>query len=278
MRLVLAALAAVILMSSALSAQTLDRIKETGEIRFGYRTDAAPLSFQKDGLPQGYTPTVCFALAKMIGAQLGMNDIEAVFVPVTTENRFDEVAAGNIDLLCGAATITLSRSEIVDFSIPVYVDGTTVALKSDGPESLEGLAGKKIGVRSATTTQQALENSLNAAGVEAEVIQFIDHPSGMAALEGDVITAYFADQSILMVLLANLENQTDFKVLDQILTVEKQGLALRRGDSDFRLAVDRALSELYAEGTMQQAFRKTIPGAAPGLAMRAMYLIAPTLP
>ncbi|MEM1075400.1 MAG: amino acid ABC transporter substrate-binding protein [Pseudomonadota bacterium] len=278
MRIFSTVLALCLLTATDLSAQTLDRIKETGEIRFGYRTDAEPLSYQSENRPQGYTPKVCFAMAPLIGAQLGMDDMDIVFTPVTTEDRFDQVASGTIDVLCGAASVTLTRREKVDFSIPVFVDGTTVALRADGPESLQGLAGEKVGVRSGTTTLEALTNSLSAEGIDAEVIQFDDHPSGIAALEGGVITAYFADQSIIMSMVMSNENAADFKVFDQILTIEKHGLALPRGDSDFRLAVDRALSQLYQDGSMQQAFEESIPAADPGLAIRAMFLLAPTLP
>ena len=207
-----------------------------------------------------------------------MTDIEVIFRSVDTEDRFERVASGEIDLLCGASTITLSRQEIVDFSIPVYVDGATVALKADGPETLAGLAGMKIGVRSGTTTLEALQNSLAAQNIEAEVIQFADHPSAMAALDGDAIQAYFADQSILMNLIMQKPDATDYKVLEEILTVEKHGLAMRRGDSDFRLAVDRGLSELFDSGAIRNTFEQTVPGATAGFALESMFLLSPTLP
>lgn len=273
----LAFLTALIL-PAVLPAQTLERIKEKGEIVFGFRTDAAPLSYVADQQPKGYAPAVCFELAGFIALQLEMEDMEVIFQSVDTENRFDAVASGQVDLLCGAATITLSRRELVDFSIPVYVDGTTVAMQVDGPETLAGLAGMKIGVRSGTTTLEALENSLAADGIDAEVVQFADHPSGMAALSGDAVQAYFADQSILMTLVVGQDKPDDFKVLKEILTLEKHGLAMAKGDDAFRLAVDRGLSELYNNGAMRKIFSETIPSAEPGFALEAMYLLAPTLP
>ena len=278
MRFILPALAAVLLLPAMAPAQTLEKIKTSGELIIGFRSDAAPLSYLADDRPQGYAPTVCFALASKIGAQLEMTDMEAIFVPVTTEDRFEKVATGEVDLLCGAATITLSRREMVDFSVPIYVDGATVALKKDGPQTLDGLGGQKIGVRSGTTTLEALQNSLTAANIAAEVIQFDDHPSGMAALKGDIIQAYFADQSILMNMILQEESKDDFKVLEQILTVEKHGLAMARGDTEFRLAVDRGLAELFQDGTMRSAFQETIAGAEPGFALEAMFLLSPTLP
>ena len=277
MRILLSAILSFFALFTVTEAQTLERIKATGELRVGYRTDAAPLSYEKDGQPQGYTPIVCFALAPLIGQQLGMTDMEVVFVPVDTKNRFEMVASGQIDLLCGAATITLKRRELVDFSIPVYVDGTAVALRREAPDTLEQLSGSKIGVRSGTTTFEALENTLTAENIEAEIVTFASHPDGMAALENNEVQAYFADQSILMDMVMNSNKQDKLKIFGGILTVEKHGLAMVRGDSDFRLAVDRALSELYVNGSMEKAFRKAMPEAEPGGALEALYLIAPTI-
>ena len=67
-------------------------------------------------------------------------------------------------------------------------------------------------------------------------------------------------------------------VSENTLTVEKHGLALPRGDSDFRLAVDRAVSELYASGRMAAFFEEAFPGATPGVALRALFLLGPDCP
>lgn len=153
-----------------------------------------------------------------------------------------------------------------------------MALKANGPETPSGLAGQKTGVRSATTTLDALPNSLAARNIDAEVIQFDNHPAGMAALQSDAITAYFTDQSILMTMVLGRETPQDSKVMQEFLTVEKQGLAMARGDTAFRLAVDRGLSELFLGGTMRRILEETIPGARTGLALEAMFLLSPTVP
>lgn len=279
MRSFLLILIAALIMPLAVQAQTLERIKSSGEIKFGYRTDAAPLSFENDaGRPQGYSPIVCFALAERLGAQLGMETLDVVFQRVDTENRFDKVASGEIDLLCGAATITLSRRETVDFSVPTYVDGTTVLLQRDGVTTLQELSGKKVGVRENTTTAEALNNSLAADGIDAEVITYDDHADAMTAMEDREIDGYFADQSILINLFLASEKRDQFKIFEGILTIEKHGFAMARGDNDFRLAIDSALSELFLDGSMAQAFEKALPGAQAGGALESLFLLSPTLP
>ncbi|WP_170458698.1 amino acid ABC transporter substrate-binding protein [Ruegeria arenilitoris] len=278
MRLLALTLSAALLVSGA-AAQTIDRIKETREIRFGFRTDAAPLSFINDQeRPDGLSVMVCDQVARAIASRLGADDLTAQFIPVQSDTRFDMVASGQIDLLCGAATITLSRRETVDFSIPIFVDGTSVLLPIDAETTMASLSGKKVGMRSSTTTEEAVFNSFGSAGIEAKLVRFASHPDGIKALRDGEIDAYFADQSILLVnyLAAGLKD--DFKISQEILTIEKQGLALARGDDDFRLMVDEILSQMYAQGTMEEIFRAALPGIEPSEALKALYVIAPTLP
>jgi polar amino acid transport system substrate-binding protein/glutamate/aspartate transport system substrate-binding protein len=261
------------------TAQTLERIKQTGELKLGFRTDAAPMSFADvNGAPAGYSPLVCAGVAQAIANKLKMNDLAANFVPVDATNRFEMVASGEIDLLCGAATITLSRREIVDFSAPIYVDGTAVLLPKDASDDIRELVGKRVGVRLGTTTLNALENTMEKAGVSAEVFKFADHKDGLAAMQNNEIDAYFADQSILFYLAFSDEAKDMFKVTSNILTIEKQGLAMARGDADFRLLVDTTISEMFENGTMEDLFQRALPGATPGLGIQAMNIMSPTTP
>jgi len=108
-------LLATALLALPASAQTLERIKESGELKLGYRADAAPLSFtDEDGQPAGYSVLLCAGVAQAIANKLQMTDLLATFHAVDATDRFDKVASGEVDLLCGAATITLSRRELVD--------------------------------------------------------------------------------------------------------------------------------------------------------------------
>lgn len=260
-------------------AQTLERIKETNVLNLGYRVDAPPLSYAaSDGQPAGYSPLICFSLAQAVANKLELADLEVVFVAVDTTNRFEKVASGEIDLLCGAATITLGRREIVDFSVPTFVDGAAVLLPKSAGNGLADLAGKKVGVRADTTTERGLATSFETAGIDATTEIFADHDAGLEALKSGEIDAYFADQSILMYNFFSKDMRDDFQFPQQLLTLEKQGLALAKGDSDFRLLVDTALSEMFSDGTIQKYFSEAFPGAEPGQGTQSMYLLSPTLP
>ena len=271
--------AAATLSGTADAAGVLDRIKETGELRLGVREDAAPLSYTDNaGQPTGYSVMICNAVASRIGKAAGRDDLKITYVTVGTDDRFQAVVDGRADLLCGADTITLSRREQVDFSIPTFVDGAAVLLRKGSDPTFDALAGKKVGVRAGTTTEEVLRGTLTAKQMDADVVTFDTHPEGLAALEDHQIDAYFGDQSILFHLLFNSKERESLAISDNTMTVEVQGLALPRGDSDFRLAVDRAISELYRSGEMMRFFEASLPGASPGIALKSMFLISPVMP
>src|SRR5688572_28385888 len=101
---------------------TLEKIARTGEFVMGYRADSSPLSYENaNGQPSGYSVDLCRRIAGGIKAHFSGEDIEAKFVRVTSDERISAVVDGKIDIECGATTITLSRQEKVDFSLPTFV-------------------------------------------------------------------------------------------------------------------------------------------------------------
>jgi polar amino acid transport system substrate-binding protein/glutamate/aspartate transport system substrate-binding protein len=169
----------------------------------------------------------------------------------------------------------LKRRERVDFSVPTFIDGAGVLLRNDGPPTFGDLGGQKVGVLGATTTEVALENTLQRQGVEAEVVVVGSHEDGLAKLEAGEITAYFADQAILIFLLSGSQAADDLKLGEGQFTLEPYALAMTRGDDDFRLAVDRSLSRLYRSGEVERIFKNSFgANASQSDLLRALYLVS----
>jgi polar amino acid transport system substrate-binding protein/glutamate/aspartate transport system substrate-binding protein len=257
----------------------IERIRETGEIVLGVRRDARPHSYlDAQGNPAGYTVEVCADVVGRLRAQLGLTQLRMRFEPVDATDRFQAVADGRVDLLCGAATITLSRREIVDFSIPTFADGASVLTLEGASEDFTALDGKRIGVRTGTTTEKALGASLGRFGMEAELHPISDHAEGLMAVETGAIDAYFGDQTILFALMETSAMKDRLVVAGNTLTLELHGLALPLGDHGFRLEVDRALSQLYQKGRMAEIFETVFPNAEPGESIRYIHTFAPVTP
>jgi ABC-type amino acid transport substrate-binding protein len=271
-----ASIAALLITIGIASAGTLDRIGQEKSIRIAYREDAPPFSYKdKIGEPAGFMVDLCRAVAKHLADQRSLPSLNVVYVPVTASDRFEAISQQKADLLCEPTSETLSRREQVDFSIPTFLDGASLMVRADGPKNLRDLAGKKVGVLAGTTTEEALRNTLKEAGIAGDVVAAKTHDEGLAMLDDGKISAYFGDRSILLFLIKQSQAPDKLRLADDYLSVEPYALALPRGDSDFRLAVDRALSHVYRSGEIVSIFQRTFGGKAePSQILRTLYVIS----
>lgn len=239
---------------------TLDKIARTGEFLIGYRADSSPLSYENSkGEPSGYSVDLCRRIAAGIKAHFGDKDIEAKFVRITSDERISAVVSGKIDIECGSTTITLSRQERVDFSLPTFVTGATVlSLASSGIQSMSDLSGKKIGVVKDTTTHAKLESHLKEDLIDAEVVIVADRTQGMTYLNRGGIDALASDQIVLIGQIIEALNPNQYSLMNDIFSYEPYGFVVRRNDADFRLVVNRALSQVYRSGQHVDIFYKWI--------------------
>jgi ABC-type amino acid transport substrate-binding protein len=249
--------AAMIALSGAVQAETIDRLRQDNTIRIAYRRDAPPFSYRNgEEKPTGFIVELCQAVVKRLSQQVNIPSLNVIYVPVTGANRFDVISQGKADLLCEATTVTMSRRKLIDFSIDTFVDGAGLLTRADGPKNLRAMEGQAIGVLAGTTTEQALRSTLTAAGINANVIPAATHAEGLAMLDSGKVSAYFADRSILWVLQANSKAPGNLRLADEYLTIEPYALGLPKGDEDFRFEVDRALSGIYRSGEIAQILRR----------------------
>jgi len=274
--LVSTSIAALLITIGVASAGTLDRIGQEKSIRIAYREDAPPFSYKdKIGEPSGFMVDLCRAVAKHLADQRSLASLNVVYVPVTGADRFEAITQQKADLLCEPTSATLSRREQVDFSVPTFLDGASLMVRTDGPKNLRDLAGGKIGVLAGTTTEESLRNSLKDAGIAGDIVAAKTHGEGLAMLDEGKVSAYFADRSILLFLIKESKAPEKLRLADDYLSVEPYALALPRGDSDFRLAVDRALSHIYRSGEIGTIFQRTFGGKAePSQILRTLYVIS----
>jgi len=262
------------------SAPTLDRIKSTGAMVFGYRAGAAPFSFaDRDGRARGYSVELCEAVARTVQKQLGLPALKIEWKPVDASTRLDAVERGDVDAVCGTTTVTLTRMEKVDFSVPIYVDGGGVlTLPSARIARLVDLKGKRIAVIAGTTTEQALVRQLNVLEAPATLVPVKDGAEGLAALLAGKADGYAGDRVVLAGLKQRSADPRGLVFVDGDFSFEPYALVVRRDDPDFRLAVNRALVGLYRDGGIDPIFQRWLGHLGrPGPLLHAMFYLN-TLP
>jgi putrescine:ornithine antiporter len=259
------------------TATTLERVKANGTLKLGYRTDARPFSFKDgSGNPAGYSVDLCNAVAEAVKAKAGVADLKVEWVPVSVDQQLQAVEQHQVDALCAAVTVTLSRREQVDFSLPIFPGGVGVVVRADAPKRLQNILNGEAGQYTPTWRAVALnilreqaftvvpgttaEQWIKQRGQEFEV-QFAVTPAssyeaGIQAVLDRKASAFFAERAILLDAVKSNKSAKDLTVLDRQYTYERLALPIQKGDDEFRLLVDRSLSKEFESAGYRGTYAK----------------------
>lgn len=127
---------------------------------------------------QGFDVDVAIAIGDALG-------VETCFATP----GWDLLTAGNWadkwDMSVGSMTITTSRQQVLDFSVPYYYTPAKVAVAADsGFDSLESLAGQALCAGVSTTYEAWLNNDVEALGLPASSI-YASVPAGVVVVPLD---------------------------------------------------------------------------------------------
>jgi ABC-type amino acid transport substrate-binding protein len=256
---------------------TLDRIKATKTILLGYRDSSVPFSFvDRSQAPAGYSVDLCQRVVEELRRDLKLPELQPKWVPVTVENRQSAVIAGTVDLECGSTTNTLSRQEQVDFSLTTFITGASLVARS-GANVGSDLSSVRIAIIPGTTTDAIIKDAMarSAAGASrTQLLAVNDHAEGLAAVASGTADVYATDRAILIGLILAAPEPQRFALLDRYFSYEPYALMMRRGDPDFRLAVNRALARMYRTGQVLEIYGKWFGSWGPPSAVTvALYAI-----
>jgi glutamate/aspartate transport system substrate-binding protein len=282
-RTVSLALALLLAAGAAHSQSTASRLKNiaaTKTITIAYRADATPFSFTDEKKQiGGFSIDVCKRVVASIERQLKIQGLQVKWHPVTVQNRFDAVAKGQADMECGSSTVTLSRLKQVDFSSYIYVESTGVLTKAaSGLRRFSELSDRKIAVLAGTTNERVVRAQLQRRLLSATVVPFKTREEAFGALEDGKVDAFAGDKMLLIGAASKAADQKSLYLMADELSFEPYGIVLPRGDSDFRLAVNTGLSQLYDSNEIQQIFGRWFAAFGdPGPITKIMYILG-TIP
>ena len=255
---------------------TLARIKSAKQITVAFSGDSLPFSFVDDKRqPAGYSIDLCKRVIAQLGRAVGTPDLKVNWVVGTVSERLAMVASGKADLDCANTTATQTRMREVDFSSLIFLDGGGLMVKA-GPsiQKFGDLAGKNIGVIAGTTTEARLEGMLKQRLVNAKVTKVKDGNEGMAMLESGSLDAFASDKVKLVGLAAQAKDPKALALLPDDISIEPLAFALPRGDSSFRLEVNRALTQVYISPEIETIFNQWLgPLGRPSGLLSAMYVL-----
>jgi polar amino acid transport system substrate-binding protein len=110
-------------------------------------------------------------------------------------------------------------------------------------------------VVSGTTAENTLRSRLNTFQIDAKVVSVADYRTALQQLRDGKVDVVFGDRAVILGAIDEA-SQHNFVILDRRLTNEAYSLAVPRNDDDFRLLVDRALSQTYVTNGFRTLYTK----------------------
>jgi polar amino acid transport system substrate-binding protein len=223
--------------------EVLERVKRTGELVAGTRTDAMPFAYRDaDDRWQGYSIDLLERVRSQMQQHL-QRPVELKLVPVDSTNRMNMVMAGSVDLVCGATSYSRRRELDVNFSVGYFVTGTQLLINTRSQLGAEF----HIGVVAGTTNQSVMAKLFPI----AQFSQFENRGNGLAALQRGQIDGLASDGILLQAMRQALpeSERLNYQIFpaQQSYDQEKYACILPEGQPEFRKTVNAALMRFMQE-------------------------------
>lgn len=228
-----------ILNSSKSSQQTLSRlniVKRRGSLVCGIGGELPGFSYvDSNGSYAGIDVDICRAIA----AALFDDPRKVIFRQLSTEERFDVLKSGEIDLLSRNTTQTLSRDTDgdLDFTPPIFYDNQGImvnrASKISNLNTIADLKDKSICVAEKTTSYDNLTEYMNLRKIKYTPLTSVDRDSLYSSYERNLCQAITGDISQLVARRTMFANPQEHQILPQIISQEPLAPVVRHQDSQW---------------------------------------------
>ena len=191
-------------------------------------------------------------LAKEVASRLG---VKFKAQPIQWDAKEQELNTGKIDCIWNGFTITKERQEALSFT-KAYLDNEQVVVvkANSGITKLADLKGKKVGLQSGSSAQEAVDDTPSFKSSVKEVVMFKDNLMALNDLEigqvdGVVMDSIVANYSITA-------TKKPFAVVSEALATEEYGIGFRKSDVKLRDKVQQILEEMQKDGTVTAISKK----------------------
>ncbi len=219
---------------------------EAGKLVVATSPDYPPFENLVDGEMVGFEIDLAKALAEKLGLTIEFKQLQ--FDAIVTA----VAAGGQCDVGISGFSITPERLAEVDFSDSYYVDDLGVAVMKDSGITAENVdemlsaEGVKIAVQSGTTGEaQMLEDYPN-----ATIVPYGNSTDSFAAMQAGQVSAVCTNLAVVNRTVADAYQ--DAEIVKSIATGEEYGIAVSKDNPELTAAINAALAELEAEGTIAE--------------------------
>lgn len=237
----------LLLAAAALSLGTVSVHAQDNVLRVGTDATFPPMEYVENGKRTGFDIELVEALAKAMGKQVEWVDIDFKgLIPGLISKRFD--------MAVSAIYITDERKKVVDFTDSYYAGGLVVMVKDNNTsiKKIADLDGKKVSVQVGTKSVGYLtEKHPKVQRIEVEknqeMFNLVDIGRADAAVTGKPAAFQY------------VRTRGGMRVLEEQLTTEEYGMAIRKDTPELTKAVNAALTKVKADGTYAALIKKWFP-------------------
>src|SRR6266704_1460958 len=236
----------------------VDKAKSDKVLNIGVKPDQPGLGLQSSsGQYSGFDVDVATYVANKLGAT------KINFVPTLSANREAFLQQGKVDMVVATYAITPERQKVVAFAGPDYVAHQDILVRANDNsiKQADDLKGKKVCSGQGSASGDRIEEQYGSA---VNLIRLPGYGDCVNQLLGGQVQAVTTDNTILAGFAAQPQNQGKLKVVGTFFSNEVYGIGLKKGDTRGVSTVDKALQDMFSDGSWKAALAKDLPQVPAG--------------
>ena len=185
------------------------------------------------------------AIAYKLGLELQIDDMDF-------DAALLAVQQGKSDMVMAGVTVTDERQNVMDFTDSYATGIQSIIVKEDSDiASVDDLAGKKIGTQRGTTGYLYCSDDFG----DENVVAYDDGLTAVQMLNNGQVDCVVIDNAPAKEFIAA---NPGLKLLDTAYVEESYAIGIGKGNTELKDAINTALEELKADGTLQAIVDKYI--------------------
>lgn len=225
-------------------AAPLKEIQQRGILFVAVKEDTRPFGFRN---AQNNLQGLEIDLAQRLAKDLLKKPNAVQFRTVSNRDRLAWVLENRVDIAIARVTATESRSRLVNFSIPYYLDSTVLITKNNSLQRLADFKSRKIAVLTGSSSIARVKYFIP----NADLVGVDSYTSAYQLLEQNQVDAFAGDSGILA---GWVQEYPGYRLLTTRLSTEPLAVIMPKGLAydELRREINQAIARYLASGWLQQ--------------------------
>jgi glutamate transport system substrate-binding protein len=221
------------------------------KIKIGIKFDQPGLGLKE---PNGSYSGFDVDVATYVAQQLGYKPNQIQWVETKSADRENALARGDVKFIAATYSITDERKQKVDFAGPYLLAHQDLLLKKDSTIAKgTDLNGKKLCSVTGSTSAQNVHQTI---APKSNLKEYSSYSECIAALQSGAVDAVTTDDSILAGFAAQDKYKGQFRLAGLKLSNENYGIGVKKGDTELKNKINKALEKMVGDGSWQKAVDK----------------------